>query len=158
MNWIFAGFLIASILHMVEEFFFPGGFMKVIKRVNPGFAEFVTVPAAIVINALQLVLCIIVLFVGRSNLSFSLSAASLLFINGLTHLGGSIRLRGYVPGVVTGSVIYLPLSVYAFYYFAASGELNILDGVTAAWLGMLYQMVPLAYFLVMKLLSRRKKG
>ncbi|MCX6006525.1 MAG: HXXEE domain-containing protein [Chloroflexi bacterium] len=158
MTWIFAGFLIASILHMVEEYFFPGGFMTVMKRMNPDFAPFVNVPMAVVINGLQLVLCIIVIFVGRSNLAFSLSAASLLFINGLAHLGGSIRLKGYVPGVVTGSVLYLPLSIYAFYYFTASGELNVLDTVTAAWLGMLYQIVPLVYFLVMKLLSRRNQG
>ncbi len=158
MTWIFVGFLIASMLHMVEEYFFPGGFMAVMKRMNPIFAPFVNVPAAIVINGLQLVLCIIVVFVGRSNLAFSLSAASLLFINGLAHLGGSIRLKGYVPGVITGSVLYLPLSVYAFYYFMTSGELRMLDAITAAWLGMLYQIVPLAYFLVMKLLSRRKQG
>ena len=157
MIWIFAGFLIASILHMGEEYFFPGGFMTVMKRMNPAFAPFVNVPMAVVINGLQLVLCIIVIFVGRSNLAFSLSAASLLFINGLAHLGGSIRLKGYVPGVITGSVLYLPLSVYAFYYFTVSGELNVLDTVTAAWLGMLYQIVPLVYFLVMKLLSRRKQ-
>ena len=158
MTWIFVGFLIASILHMVEEFFFPGGFMTVMKRMNPTFAPFVNVPAAVVINGLQLMLCIIVIFVGRSNLAFSLSAASLLFINGLMHLGGAIRLKGYAPGVITGSVLYLPLSVFAFYYFMTSGELTMLDAITAAWLGMLYQIVPLAYFMVMKLLSRRKQG
>lgn len=145
-------------LHMVEEFFFPGGFMTVMKRMNPTFAPFVNVPAAVVINGLQLMLCIIVIFVGRSNLAFSLSAASLLFINGLMHLGGAIRLKGYAPGVITGSVLYLPLSVFAFYYFMTSGELTMLDAITAAWLGMLYQIVPLAYFMVMKLLSRRKQG
>ena len=143
---------------MVEEFFFPGGFMAVMKRINPTFAPFVTVPAAIVINGLQLVLCVIVLFVGRSNLAFSLSAASLLFINSVAHLGGSIRLKGYVPGVITGSVLYLPLSVYSFYYFASSGELNLIDAVTAAFLGILYQLVPPGYFLVMKALSDRKQG
>jgi hypothetical protein len=158
MTWIFVGFLIASMLHMVEEFFFPGGFMTVMKRMNPTFAPFVNVPAAVVINGLQLMLCIIVIFVGRSNLAFSLSAASLLFINGLMHLGGAIRLKGYAPGVITGSVLYLPLSVFAFYYFMTSGELTMLDAITAAWLGMLYQIVPLAYFMVMKLLSRRKQG
>jgi hypothetical protein len=158
MTWIFAGFLIASILHMVEEYFFPGGFMAVMKRMNPAIAPFVNVPMAVVINGLQLMLCIIVIFVGRSNLAFSLSAASLLFINGLAHLGGSIRLKGYVPGVITGSILYLPLSVYAFYYFTASGELNMLDAITAAWLGMLYQLVPAGYFLVMKLLAQRKRG
>ena len=156
MTWLFAGFLIASMLHMVEEFFFPGGFMAVMKRMNPAFASFVNVPAAIVINGLQLLLCIIVIFVGVNNLAFSLSAAVLLFINGLMHLGGAIRLKGYAPGVITGSVLYIPLSVYSFYYFAASGQLNAGDAAIAGVLGILYQLVPLIYFLAMHLLSRHK--
>ena len=154
MTWLFAGFLIASMLHMVEEFFFPGGFMAVMKRMNPAFAPFVNVPMAIVINCLQLLLCIVVIFVGVSSLAFSLSAAALLFINGLMHAGGAIRLKGYAPGVITGSVIYIPLSVYSFYYFTASGQLNTGDTVITCLLGILYQLVPLVYFLAVKLLSR----
>jgi hypothetical protein len=157
MDWIFFAFFVASALHMVEEYFFPGGFMEVMKRVNPGFAPFVTVPAAIVINGLQLVLCVIVIFVGRGNLAFSLSAATLLFINGLMHLGAAIRLRGYAPGVVTGSVIYLPLSVYAFYHFWNAGEVSGIDVAIAGGLGILYQLVPPAYFLMRKGLSSKKK-
>jgi len=143
-------------LHMVEEYFFPGGFMAVMKQMNPAFAPFVNVPMAIVINGLQLLLCVIVIFVGVSNLAFSLSAAVLLFINGMMHLGGALRLKGYAPGVITGSVIYMPLSVYSFYYFAASGQLNAADATIAGLLGILYQLVPLAYFLAMKLLARHK--
>jgi hypothetical protein len=153
MTWIFAGFLIASMLHMVEEFFFPGGFMTVMKRMSPTFAPFINVRSAIVINGLQLLLCITVLFVGVNNLAFSLSAAALLFINGLMHLGGAVRLKGYAPGVITGSILYIPLSVYSFYYFAASGQLNTGDAATACLLGILYQLVPLSCFLAMKLLS-----
>lgn len=158
MSWIFVGFLIASMLHMVEEFFFPGGFMPVMKRVNPAIAPFVNVTAAVIINGLQLVLCVFVIFVGRSNLAFSMSAAALIFINGLMHLGGAVRLKGYVPGVITGSIIYIPLSVYAFYYFAASGELKLNDAFIAVALGVVYQLVPLCYFLFMMGLSRRKHG
>ena len=141
---------------MVEEFFWPGGFMTVMKRMSPTFAPFVNVPVAIVINGLQLLLCVIVIFVGVSNLAFSLSAAALLFINGLMHLGGAIRLKGYAPGVITGSILYIPLSVYSFYYFAASGQLTAGDAAIAGALGILYQLVPLSYFLTMKLLSRRQ--
>jgi hypothetical protein len=156
MSWIFVGFLIASMLHMVEEYFFPGGFMTVMKRMNPTFAPFVNVPMAIVINGLQLLLCVIVLFVGASNLAFSLSDAALLFINGLMHLAGAVRLKGYAPGVITGSIIYIPLSAYSFYYFAVSGQLAAADAAIAGALGILYQLVPLSYFLAMKLLSRHQ--
>ena len=143
-------------LHIVEEFFWPGGFMAVMKRMAPTFAPFVNVRSAIVINGLQLLLCVVVLFVGVSNLAFSLSAAALLFINGLMHFGGAIRLKGYAPGFITGSILYIPLSVYSFYYFTASGQLTAGDAAIACALGILYQLVPLSYFLAMKLLSRHK--
>jgi len=77
--------------------------MEVMKRMNPAFAPFVNVPMAIVINGLQLLLCVIVLFVGVSNLAFSLSAAALLFINGLMHLGSAVRLKGYTPALSQGA-------------------------------------------------------
>jgi hypothetical protein len=156
MHWLFIGFLIASILHMTEEFFLPGGFMAVIKKVNPTFGAFVNVPAAIVINGLQLMLCVIVIFVGPSNLAFSLSPAGLIFVNGLVHLAGAIKLKGYSPGMVTGTVVYIPLSIFGFYYFASTGQLTLNDGLTAAALGIAYHMVPPGYFLVMLALSKRR--
>jgi hypothetical protein len=156
MQWLFIGFLMASILHMTEEFFLPGGFVEVIRKVNPTFGAFVNAPAAVVINGLQLMLCVIVIFVGRSSIAFGLSPAGLIFVNGLVHLAGAIKLKGYSPGVVTGTVVYIPLSIFAFYYFASTGQLTLSDGLTAAALGIAYHMVPPAYFLIMLALSKRR--
>lgn len=83
MNWIFILFLIATILHIFEEYIYPGGFANEIKTVNPKFAPTITLPSIVIINGLQLLLCVIVIFVGKSNLSFSLSVAGLLFINSI---------------------------------------------------------------------------
>jgi hypothetical protein len=57
MEWIFGAFLIASVLHMGEEYFYPGGFMDIMKRINPKFAPLVTAPIPVIINGLQLLLC-----------------------------------------------------------------------------------------------------
>ena len=38
MNWIFGAFLGASLFHMGEEYFYPGGFMGFMKRLNPKFS------------------------------------------------------------------------------------------------------------------------
>jgi len=51
--------------------------------------------------------------VGEKVLVFSMSVAGLLFINGLMHIIGCIRVKGYAPGVITGALLYVPLSVYA---------------------------------------------
>jgi hypothetical protein len=153
--WIFPAFLAASILHMVEEFFFPGGFIKTMQKMNPRFGRFATIPAAAVINGLQILLCVAVILIGRGNLAFSLSVAVLLFINGLMHIGAAARLKGYAPGVLTGLVFYLPLSIFSFYYFLSTGDLKGNDIAVAAGLGILYQVVPLGYFLVMTAVTQK---
>lgn len=145
MDWVFAAFLTVSLIHMGEEYIYPGGFMDLMKRLTPGFAPLVTVRLAAIVNGLQVLLCIVALAVARRNLAFSLSVASLLFINGVIHIIASIRRRGYAPGVITGVVLYLPLSVYAYHLFWASGELTMSEGVISGLLGMLYQAVPMSY-------------
>lgn len=154
MDWIFVAFLVVSMLHMIEEYFYPGGFMDVMKRLNPRFAPLVTAPMAIVINGLQLLLCFIAILVGRSLLAFSMSVAALLFINAFAHIMGSLRAKGYAPGVITGVLLYLPLSIYAYYLFVSSGQLTPSEVIATGVLGLVYQAVPIGYFAVATALRR----
>jgi hypothetical protein len=146
MVWIFSAFLIASIIHMGEEYLYPGGFMGLMKRLNPKLAPIMTTPAAVIINGLQLLLCIAAIAIGRNALVFSMSVAGLLFINGMVHIVGCVRVKGYAPGVITGVLLYTPLSVYAYYLFISSGQLTPSGSVVTGLLGLLYQAVPLGYF------------
>lgn len=146
MQWVFFAFLLASMIHMGEEYFYPGGFMEVMKRFNPRFASLVTIPMAVIVNGLQLLLCIIAIAIGKHTLIFSMSIAGLLFTNSLMHIMGSIRQKGYMPGVVSGALLYLPLSVYAYYLVISSGILSLNGAVVSGILGLLYQAVPISYF------------
>ena len=154
MNWIFISFLVASILHVVEEYVYPGGFATRMKKLKPKLSPVINWPSIVIINGLQLLLCVTIIFVGKSNPTFSLSAAGLLFINGIIHIVAAIRKRGYAPGLITGVFIYLPLSIYAYYYFLSSGELQIRQFVISALLGAVYQIVPLLYFVVVFTLKK----
>ena len=154
MDWIFPAFLVVSLLHMGEEFFYPGRFMETIKRLNPKFAPFVTRSMAIIINGLQLLLCIIVIVIGKSALSFSMSVAALLLINSFIHMLACIKAKGYAPGVITGVLLYLPLSTYAFYIFASSGQLTAGEVVISGVLGLLYQAVPMGYVVLANAMRR----
>jgi hypothetical protein len=145
MGWIFIAFFASSVLHMIEEYFFPGGFMAIMKRFNPKFAPLVTVPMAVIINGLQLVLCVMAIAVWKNALIFGMSVAGLLFINGLAHIAGCFRIKGYAPGVVTGVLFYIPLSVYAYAYFSNSGQLTRKGLLISIVLGLLYQAVPIVY-------------
>ena len=118
MEWIFIAILIVSILHVIEEY--SEGFVDQMKQFVPGtdLSQFVS------INMTFLALCFIAVVVGSSNLVYSLSIAALLFINTMFHIGGSIRLRGYNAGLLTALILYLPVSIYAYYYFSNTWSIN----------------------------------
>jgi hypothetical protein len=144
-TWVLFAFLIASLLHMAEEYFYPGGFMDFMKRLNPKFAPFVTVRMAIIINGLQLLLCMVAIPMGAKFPVFGLSVAALLLLNALVHIGGCIRVKGYVPGVATGVLLYMPISIYAYYLFISTGRIGMGEVALTGLLGVLYQAVPVAY-------------
>jgi len=114
MSWIYYGFLIAAILHVLEEFVYPGGFMGFMKKMAPPFAPFITPTFAIVINGLFLLLCLVAALIGRIAPVLVLSIAALLGINGMTHALGAIRARRYAPGMLSGVLLYLPLAILAY--------------------------------------------
>lgn len=156
MKWIFVAFFIASLLHMGEEFFYPGGFLETIRRLNSKIAPAVNRSAAIIINSLQLLSCIVVMAIGKNALVFSMSVAALLFINGVIHVLACIKTTGYVPGVITGVLLYVPLSTFSYYHFVSSGQLSANGIALSCMLGMLYQAVPVIYFVSARLLKRTR--
>jgi hypothetical protein len=142
-NWIFWAFVGAAAIHVVEEFGYPGGFLETMRRFSPRFAPAVTTRLAVVVNGLFLLLCITGAIIGGRSPFLGLSIASLLFFNALMHIGGSIRARGYAPGLVSGILLYLPFSSYAVYLLGASGRLTLTESIAAGLLGVLYQTMPL---------------
>ncbi len=154
MNWIFGAFLGVSLVHMGEEYFYPGGFLDFMKRLNPRFAPHATPMLAVIINGLQLLLCILAWVVNKNNLTFSLSIAGLLLVNSLMHVMGSVRLREYTPGLVTGVLLYLPLSIYAYSVFLSLGQLTLFEGIVTVILGVLYQAIPIAYLALSSLMKQ----
>jgi len=145
MNWIFSAFVGAAIIHVFEEYAYPGGFSDWMRSLNPRFAPWITARFAVIINGLFLLLCVMGAMVASKGLVFSLSVASLLFFNGLIHLAGAIRAKRYAPGVVSSVLLYVPLSLYAFYLFASAGRLTLAGSVIVGLVGVLYQAVPIGY-------------
>jgi hypothetical protein len=148
MDWIFYAFIGAAILHVLEEYGYPGGFSAFMRKMAPPFAPFVTARFALIINGLFLLLCVLAASVGQQSLAISLSIAGLCLLNGLAHATGSIRSRQYVPGLVTGLFLYIPLGITAYYLFSRSGQLSVWQGAMSGILGLAYQAVPLGYLLL----------
>lgn len=158
MEWIFIAFLIVSMLHMGEEYLYPGGFMDVMKRVMPGFAPLVTVPMAVTINTLQLLACLAAIAMGNRILVFSMSVAALLFINGFDAHPGVRQDKGVCAGVVTVVLLYIPLSSFAYYHTVSSGQLTLRGAGFTAVLGLGFQVVPISYLLLANAIRQASAG
>jgi hypothetical protein len=154
MNWIFWAMPGAAVIHVIEEFFYPGGFIDVMRRMNPKLAGFVTTPFAIIINGAFLVLCVLGAIVGTAVPVFSLSVAALIGLNGLIHLIGTLKTRRYVPGLISGILLYVPIAVYLYREFILSGQFTLLQGILSGVFGLLYQAVPIGYLTIAARLTK----
>ena len=158
MDWIFQAFVGAAVLHIFEEYFYPGAFPDFMKRTLPAFAPFITTNFAIVVNGLFLALCILGAMVRMDAPIFGLSIAGLLTFNGLTHLMGSLRARSYAPGLISGLLLHIPLGITAYALFLNSGQLSITQALLSALLGVAYQVVPVGYLGLVSLMRRSNQS
>lgn len=145
MYWIFWAFVGAAVIHIEEEFLSPGGFLDFMKKFNPKIALHATKRLSIIVNSLFLLLCITGAIVASRSLVFSLSVASLLFINALMHIVGTVKTKRYCPGVISGMFLYIPLALYAYQHFVSAGQLTFFEGIISVLMGVLYQIVPIGY-------------
>ena len=158
MNQIFFVILAAAVLHVFEEYAWPGGFPAFMRRMAPRFAPAVTTPFAVVINGAFLLLCAIATLIGPAASVFGLSVAALLIVNGLTHIGSALRAGRYAPGLVTGVLLYLPLGAYAFYAALTSGWVSPRQALTAGLLGLAYAAVPVVWLGLAVWVRRRRSA
>ena len=116
MNWLPWMPLCAACLHIFEEFAWPGGFADWYRRYKPSRAKSLTPRFLVIVNALFLILCYDA-GAARSQpfgAGLWLGVAALLAGNAVWHLIGSVKTRSYSPGVITGSLLYIPLAVFGY--------------------------------------------
>lgn len=107
-------------LHQFEENVYPGGFKEYFNNnlYNPFgfFRNKLTDKGIFWINViLGWGMNIIALIFLKDFPLAVLTAVTIIFINGLLHFFVTFKTRNYNPGVVTGSILFLPLGLYAFY-------------------------------------------
>lgn len=135
--------LIAAILHVTEEHYYPGGFMDWAKKNVPRIAKRMTVKFAVIVNVLFLLLCTAGVFLGGYYPNFALSIAGLILVNGAGHFFTSVFTKSYSPGLITSLIFYIPLSIYIF----ISLNLSASEVITVILYGAAYHLaVPLFLF------------
>ncbi|MBV8516956.1 MAG: HXXEE domain-containing protein [Acidobacteria bacterium] len=119
--------LAAASAHIVEEFFWPGGFTAWYHRTYPEIASSASRRFIFWINAALLFGCFAVGIDQRTSIgpAFFLLFATLLGANGIFHLAATIRMRRYSPGVVTGTLLYIPMALYGAWVLVGAGRISI---------------------------------
>ena len=140
-DWLPWAPLVAAILHMTEEFVYPGGFAAWYRRYRVE-ASRITPRFLVIINGALLVACVNLALLGRTlpGAVYWLTIATLMCSNGIWHAWASYRSGGYSPGVLTGMMIYVPLTVYGYTEFLRSGVVPIYVALTAGIVGGSYQL------------------
>jgi len=124
-QWLLWAPLAVAVLHIFEEFVWPGGFMNWYRRYRGTSAGSITPRFLLIVN-------VILLAVG---VAYWIAVSAILASNGLWHLWAAVRGRGYSPGMVTGLVLYVPLAIYGCIHFLRSGSVSIGSAVVALLIG-----------------------
>lgn len=157
MEWIFVVILAVSIIHVIEEYF--GGFLDQMKQSAPErFASSIDLSKFVSVNLTFLVMCFIAVIVGSASLIYSLSVAAILFINVFAHVAGAIRLKGYSAGLISALLLYLPVSIYAYYYYWNKGALTQIDFFLSLLLGVFWMLLLLANIFIQSSIKKVDKG
>lgn len=116
-------------LHVTEEFFLPGGFVRWYHQYRPKFAG--GKPSHYFkVNAVGFLAVLLTSISASRGNGFAgvLVVSGLLSCNAIfTHLFGAAKTKRYSPGMITGSVLYLPLTLVSY---AAAIQFHKLDPVT----------------------------
>ena len=158
-SWLWWAPLAAAVLHIGEEFVYPGGFASWDREYRPSIKSSITPGLHLVVNALLLAACASVgishmpgaaIVVGdlrlQSPVPVSLSVpawltlAALLFSNAVFHLVGTYQTKRLSPGVRTGLLLYVPVALVGYWYFLGAGQISAVAAAVAAMLGGSYHL------------------
>src|SRR5215813_11520805 len=140
MDWLPWAPLAAASLHIFEEFAWPGGFADWYRRYKPGRAKSLTPRFLIIINGLLLVLCYDAgaLRDRRYGYELWLAVATLLAGNAVWHIIGTAKTRSYSPGVVTGSLLYIPIAAFGAGHVLSLPNMELVPVAVAILIGVSY--------------------
>lgn len=132
----------AAALHMIEEFVYPGGFAAWDRRYRPAISASITPRFHVVINGLLLLVCFDVATLGPTptGVALWLAVMALLFGNSIWHVVGAVRTRSYSPGMITGLLLYVPLTVYGYARLLQSGRASAGTAILAFAVGSSYPL------------------
>jgi hypothetical protein len=113
-NWIWL-FPLTYLIHAAEEYLCGEGFYRWSARI---FGKGMTPELFVLINSVAWVLMVCTVIAFRRTPSvrwITITFATVVFINGVAHVLGSILTWTYSPGAVSGLLLWIPLGAATFY-------------------------------------------
>lgn len=133
---------VCAMLHITEEFIWPGKFLAWYRDYRPQIAVSITPRFAVVGNTILLAAAILLGVMGPTwsrGLSLWLILAALLAGNAVFHILGALHMWRYSPGVITSIFLYLPLCVWGFWFFLDNHEVSLEFAFVSFVIGASYQ-------------------
>ncbi|WP_221392934.1 HXXEE domain-containing protein [Dyadobacter sp. NIV53] len=118
----------AIMLHVTEEFLFPGGFAEWYAELRPPKTEGIRYGYLVWINTLMIGVCVLPLYLGENPRAISIwyCNTAIAGINACFHIYGVFVLKKYSPGVVTGVLFYLPLFIVGSWQLLSAESISLL--------------------------------
>ncbi|NVO13395.1 MAG: HXXEE domain-containing protein [Rhodoplanes sp.] len=125
---MFAALLVVYMVHQIEEHLWPGGFRQyanahVFKSGRDDWPVDEGGVALVNIGWVWLPIALAALFPDALRW-LGLGWVGLTFVNALSHIGTTVRFRGYNPGLVTSIVLFLPFTIWVFATEVSRGALS----------------------------------
>ncbi len=137
---------IAFGLHVTEEFIVPGGFVKWVNTFRPKYAD-TSESYYVKVNAIPGIASVLVAL-GAFDYAGKYSPPGvrgwLVFLtfmgwNAFFHLRGALHTRAYSPGMVTGLLLFVPLTVVSYAHFVNAGAVDTLSAAVCAAIALTIQ-------------------
>jgi Protein of unknown function with HXXEE motif len=157
------GFPLAYLLHDLEEIFTIEKWMSINRdkifeiaeknRLLKRFARSADLTTGQFTFAFLLLFIIVTLssyfatkrFASSMGLDFFTSLLGVMFLHVFTHVGQTVLLRKYTPGVITAILVMLPYTVYTYHRLLHSGMVNVTSIFITAVVGLMF-VIPLLLF------------
>lgn len=136
-QWLLWAPLTAALAHIFEEFVWPGGFMSWYRRYRGSSVQSITPRFLVIVNVILLAVCVDAALVTttRFGIAYWIAVSAILASNGVWHLWAAIKVSEYSPGMVTGSMLYIPLAIYGCLYFLSLGAVSYESALFALLFG-----------------------
>lgn len=123
----------AIMLHVTEEFLYPGGFPEWYRElVPPKTDQGIKAGYLVWINTLMIGVCVLPVYFGETyhgvSVWYCISAISAA--NACFHIWGVMKLKKYSPGVITGVLLYIPLFIIGTQQFLGNHSLSLSKAIT----------------------------